>query len=217
MCGRYDLDTHPTDVAAVLGATLTFDFAPRRELRPTDIVPIVRRGEQGSLEVAPARWMLVPRWAKEPSDFRATFNARAESLGQKPVFREAFASRRCIVPATGFYEWSYPEGQKRRKGGKKHRVERPSGQLLLFAGLWERWRHPRDGAVLDSCTIVTCDASPLVAAIHDRMPVVLTPDAARQWLDPATTPERLRDLMKPAAGDDIHVVALDAPRDGAIA
>ncbi len=195
MCGRIDLHTPPSRLARLLDAELAPgvdpEGTPRWNLPPTEGVLALVAGRR---EGAPARvlasfrWGLVPAWAGDPVVGNRMINARAETLATKPAYRDAFADRRCLVVADGFYEWQAPD-----PGTPGRRVpfyfHRADGAPLAFAGLWERWhdpdRRPEDGAVLHSCTIVTTGAGPDVEAVHDRMPVVVEADRYDRWLDPA--------------------------------
>ncbi len=134
------------------------------------------------------RWGLIPSWAGEISNAYKTINARAETVEKTPAFREAFRRRRCLVVATGFYEWKKSNGQK-----QPHAIMMADGSPFAFAGLWEL-RHAPDEQPLESCTIITTDANELVAPIHDRMPVILPEDAYHVWLDPS---ERRVEVLKP--------------------
>ena len=154
-------------------------------------MPIGRATEAGSYELAEARWGLIPAWSKEPRTAYATFNARVETVATKPAFRAAYRARRCLVPASGFYEW-------REEGGRKQPwyFSAADGQELAFAGLWEEWRGP-DAPPLLSCTILVGTANDLVAPIHDRMAVILGADDYATWLDPAQAPETIARLLRP--------------------
>jgi len=194
VCGRIDLHTPPSRLARLLHAELAPGLdpegTPRWNLPPTEavlaLVPGRRPGAPRRV-LASFRWGLVPAWARDVSIGNRMINARAESLATKAAFRDAFADRRCLVVADGFYEWQAPD-----PGAPRRRVpfyfRRADGAPLAFAGLWERWhdpaRRPEDGAVLYSCTVVTTDAGPDVAAVHDRMPVVVEAERYDQWLDP---------------------------------
>jgi putative SOS response-associated peptidase YedK len=140
-----------------------------------------------------ARWGLVPYWAEDVKIGNRLINARAETIERTPAFREAYRRRRCLVPADGFFEW--------RKEGKTRQpllIRRKDQAPFAFAGLWERWRQP-DGQILRSCSIVTCPANALVAAVHDRMPVILDPGDFERWLDPEATDGRT--LLHPCPDD----------------
>lgn len=148
-------------------------FAPKYNIRPTDQIPILRENRDGERELATLRWWLIPYWTKEPLKF-PTFNARAESIAEKPAFRD----RRCLVLVDGFYEW--PKREKWQKAiDKRPRLIRfADRRIMTLAGLWDRWRDQKTGVRVESCTIVTTEANELLESVpHDRMPVVLEGDA----------------------------------------
>lgn len=184
MCGRFVAASPPEEIARYFGATEVSEQAlePSWNVAPTNRVYTVT--EDGSARrVAPFHWGLVPIWAKDPSAGSKMINARAETLADKNAFKHAFRKRRCIIPADGFYEWKKVPGQKRKQPVYIHR---PDGEPMAFAGLWEEWRGPDRNASepLRSCTIITGLPNDAVAAIHDRMPVMLPPSAWDTWLDP---------------------------------
>jgi len=195
MCYRYVLLRSDLRAAAErLRALLSVEFDSRYNLPPGSDVPVLRVAPGGSgREVALLHWGLVPGWAKERTAFGPKLtNARAESIAEKPAFRNAFVHRRCVLPATGFYEW-----EARGKARLPWLFRRRDGQPFLLAGLWESWRAP-DGGVLESCTVITTEPNELMRPIHDRMPAVLTPEQCDRWLDPAEeTPARLAPLLHP--------------------
>lgn len=174
------------------------NLRPRLNICPTDPVMTVRKRDDGTREGAIVMWWLVPPWAKEKAKGYPMFNARSETAADKPAFREAFRRRRCLVPASGFYEWK-DEGGKRKT---RYYITTRSGAPLTFAGLWER--NERLG--VESCTILVCAPNPLMAGIHDRMPVVLREDDWDAWLDAPR-----QDLLCPALEDDL--VAYPVPPD----
>ena len=195
MCGRYTMATPD------LGRVRTrFDLDERVELRrrfnvaPTDDVVAVRADREGRPRGDSLRWGLVPFWADDPRVGSRMINARAESVSEKPAFRDAFASRRCLILADGFYEWQRRDGSKRPWW-----ITRADGQPFAFAGLWATWRPKgtEDVEPLRSCTIITTTASDAVAPLHDRMPVILPSEAEAAWLDPATSRARLLELLAP--------------------
>jgi putative SOS response-associated peptidase YedK len=188
VCGRFQLGV-PEDWLEDMGLTEAPDLPARYNIAPSQDVAIVRQegtGRRASL----ARWGLVPPWAKDPKVGNRLINARSETLTRKPAFREAFAQRRCLVPAQAFYEW-----QRQGKEKQPWRVARKDGRPFGFAGLWERWRGP--AGPLTSCTIVTTAANGLVAPIHSRMPAVLAPEQYALWLDPEAPAETLLSLLQP--------------------
>jgi putative SOS response-associated peptidase YedK len=176
------------------------EWRSRYNLAPGETVPVMRAqagGEGRSLEVAKMRWGLIPRWTKDAATATAPANARAESLAIRPAFREAFRLRRCLVPATGFYEW---QGPSRRRQPYLFRLL--DGTPLCFAGVWESWRDPADGRTIDTCAIITTAPNELVRVIHDRMPAILAPDEVGSWLDPRLAePRELAPLLHPYAAD----------------
>ncbi|MGO8870806.1 MAG: SOS response-associated peptidase [Acidimicrobiales bacterium] len=196
MCGRIALFTPPARMARLLEATLAAgvdpDAPPSWNVPPT--LPILGvtadhdvEGAAGARRLDVYRWGLIPWWANDPTIGNKTFNARAETVGTKPMFRDAYRDRRCIVPADGFYEWEKTPGTARRP----FYFHRRDGEPLAFAGLWEIWRDPSQADDLQgrirSCTIITTGAGPDTRAVHDRQPVVLERATGDLWLDPGTT------------------------------
>jgi putative SOS response-associated peptidase YedK len=177
MCGRYAFATYTEAVRehyGILGAVPR--LAPRPEVFPTEPVPVVAAKPDGSRAVALVRWGITPAWADRP-----LVNARSEGAAFKPTFRELFRAKRCLIPATGFYEWAAVGRKKVR-----HRVTFPGRGLVSFAGLWDA------PAGSPGVVILTTAANPVVAAVHDRMPVVIPPAAYARWLDWGTpVPELL--------------------------
>jgi len=174
MCGRYALHSSPDVVALMFGLSEIPACAPRYNIAPTAQILIVRKNE-----AAMVRWGLVPRWAKDPSIGAKMNNARAETVAEKPSFREAYRKRRCLIPASGFYEWK-PEGGRKQP----YYIHPSSGELFCFAGLWEQWHE------LQTCAIITAEANGKMAAVHDRMPVIVAPADQSAWLGGADIPLR---------------------------
>lgn len=193
MCGRYTLYSHEDDLASLFEVD-TYPLTERYNIAPTQDVPVVRQRHDGSRELSAMRWGLVPHWVKDPATFKANlFNARSESAAEKPSFRDALRTSRCILPASGFYEW-----QQRAGGKQPYHVVRTDGAPMAFAGLWAT--NSRGAKPLTSCTILTTTANEDVAALHDRMPVILEPHTWALWLDrEETEPDRLEALLAPAA------------------
>ena len=192
MCGRYSLSTEITVLREIFEfAGPTINLRPRWNIAPTQDAPIIRL-ENGTRRLALLRWGLVPYWAEDSSGGSRMINARGETVAEKPAFKQAYRSRRCLVVADGFYDW--PEtGTDRRPFLFRTR----DGGPFAFAGLWETWV-PRDGGVLETFTIVNCAAGPFMARIHSRTPVVVAPADVAAWLDPAADPKR---LIKPPPDD----------------
>lgn len=170
MCGRYALHSNPEVVALLFGLSEIPAFTPRYNIAPSTQVLIVRRNDAAA-EAAQVRWGLVPHWAKDPSIGARMNNARAETVAQKPPFREAYRKRRCLIPANGFYEWKLENGLK-----QPYYVYPSGGALFAFAALWERWND------LQTCTVITTDANEKMAAVHERMPVIVSPAEYSAWL-----------------------------------
>lgn len=184
MCGRYVLK-EPLDLLQRFFAYSSSEIRqlrPRYNIAPTTKIPVVRCVADGSRELVEMRWGLIPAWAKDPSTLPPMINARSESVATKPSFRGAFKSRRCLIPASGYYEWSRTAGGTGPK--QPFYFHARNGEPLALAGLWEVWLPP-EGDPIVSAAIVTCAANAEFAPIHDRMPVVLNEATARsEWLQP---------------------------------
>lgn len=175
MCGRYALTSPPTVIAERFHLLWTPEIEPHYNIAPSQMVPVVRETGDGR-QLAMLKWGLVPWWAKDASIGTRLVNARAETLATKPAFRDAYRHRHCLVPADAFYEW---KPVARRK--QPYCIRLRDRSLFGMAGLWERWK-ATDGRVIETCTIVTVDANPLVAELHDRMPLILAPEDYDAWL-----------------------------------
>ncbi len=186
--GLFDGQTTPSAKSRLLG---------RYNIAPTQLVPIVRHPSHDKLPIDSPRvvreavWGLIPSWAKERSIGARMINARSETVYEKPSFRTAFKRRRCIVPASGFYEW-LPVG----KSKQPYLIRRKDGQPFAFAGLFERWKDPESGDPVESCTILTTAANGFMSQIHDRMPVVLETSDFGQWLDPEQDGDAVMPLLR---------------------
>ena len=179
MCGRYSLESADTILAELGLPGALADWRARFNVAPGTAVPCVLEDSHGR-SVRHLRWGLVPGWAKDPSIGYKMINARAETVAEKPAFREALVSRRCLLPATGFYEW---QGQGKNK--RPHYLHQKNGNCFAFAGLWERWTDREQE--LFTVTIITTASGPVVAPIHDRMPVIVAAHHYADWLSPALT------------------------------
>ncbi len=204
MCGRYSNLTPPEAMRRIYETVMGLpNVPPGYNCAPTQSLPVVRLGPQGR-ELVLMRWGLVPAWSAGPEQMKiSTINARAETVADKPTFRAAFRSRRCLVPADGFYEWK-TEGKRKRP----YRFTLTDGRPFAFAGLWERWLG-KTGETLDSFTIIVTNANPLVKPIHDRMPVILPPESWGPWLDPANPVPG--DMLTPYLAEDMTATAV-SPR-----
>src|SRR5262245_37254662 len=186
MCGRFSLTSKAQRLRDRFALSVAPDeLAPRYNIAPTQPVLVIPNRRQRLLR--PARWGLVPHWATDLKVGNRMINARAETLPARAAYRTALERRRCIIPADGFYEW--------KRDGKQRTpfyIHARDGEPLAFAGLWDVWRPP-EGEPVASCTIITTDPNDSVAELHDRMPVILAPDAFDAWLDP--TPRHADALM----------------------
>ncbi|MBE9028381.1 SOS response-associated peptidase [filamentous cyanobacterium LEGE 11480] len=184
MCGRFT-QTHTAEaIAQVFGLKHVRPVPVSYNIAPSQPVPIILDDrDTGVRDMQPMSWGLIPRWAKDPASVRPMINARAETLMEKPSFRQAYRYRRCVIPADGFYEW---QGRGKAKQPYYFQVlDQPMGQPGLFAlaGLWEQW-HGANGEIIQSCAIVTTAPNALVQPIHDRMPVIIPFADCDRWLDP---------------------------------
>jgi putative SOS response-associated peptidase YedK len=177
MCGRFTLRSTPERLRQRFGlATAPDDLVPRYNIAPSQPVLVIPNRTRRLLR--PARWGLIPNWAADASVGHRMINARAETLTNRNAFRDAFERRRCLVPADGFYEW-----KRAGRGRAPFYIHRPDDEPFAFAGLWDVWRPP-EGDPIASCTIITTAPNDLVAPLHDRMPVILAPEAYDAWLTP---------------------------------
>ena len=192
MCGRYAivLVDDGTLQRRFSLEELPDDLQPRFNVAPTQTLPVITRNSPNRVEMM--RWGLIPSWAKDASIGSKMINARAETVAEKPAFRRPLRTQRCLVPATGFYEWQ-------RDGDSKtpHFIHLPDEPLFAFAGLYDIWRDP-DGQTVKTYTILTTEPNALMASIHNRMPVILRREDEDEWLNPDNTePEHLLPLLRP--------------------
>jgi putative SOS response-associated peptidase YedK len=178
MCGRFTLNEHPHKLAERFQLSGEPDLFASWNIAPSTRVCLIIADKDGSRHLFRMRWGLIPSWAKEAAIGNKLANARGETVAEKPSFRSAFKHRRCIIPASGFYEWKAEQGVK-----QPWYISLKSGEPMAFAGLWETW-HPKEGEAIDSCCIITRAANSLMETIHDRMPVILDPEQWDEWLDP---------------------------------
>jgi putative SOS response-associated peptidase YedK len=204
MCGRFTLTVDPADLRdAFPGLAFPDDMTPRYNIAPSQPVAVVANNGQGRVEFF--KWGLVPSWAQDVSIGNRMINARAETLAEKPSFRTAYRRRRCLILADGFYEWQPVPGQK---GKTPMLIKLKSGKPFALAGLWESW-HPDQADALLSCTIITTTPNALMEKIHDRMPVILKPEACSLWLDPGEqTPDKLDKCLKPFPASQMTAFAV---------
>ncbi|MBO8162155.1 MAG: SOS response-associated peptidase [Brevibacillus sp.] len=192
MCGRFSLVTEVDKLRKRFFLDeITFDLQPRYNIAPGQPVPAII-ADRGRRRIGQLKWGLVPSWAKDGKIGYKMINARAETLGEKPAFRNLIARKRCIIPADGFYEW-----KREGKGKQPMRITLSDGNPFAFAGLYDTWISP-DGQKVSTCTIITTRPNELVARIHDRMPVILRPEDEEVWLDrDRCDPDLIRTLLVP--------------------
>jgi putative SOS response-associated peptidase YedK len=201
VCGRFTLTVSARVLAELFDLDELSDFTPRYNIAPTQQVPAIRATDDAGREAFDPRWGLIPSWAKDRKMASRMINARSETVASKPAFRAAVRSRRCLIPADGFYEWRKIEAAK-----QPYLIRFADRRAFGFAGLWERWHEPGGGPV-DSCTIITTTPNPLVEQVHDRMPVILDPADYEEWLQPEQlSADRLSDLLVPCPDEGMEAV-----------
>lgn len=192
MCGRFTITLEASDLQQGLGvAEMPVDWQPRYNVAPTQ--PVAAVLDAGTRRAEWLRWGLIPSWAKDATIGSRLINARSETITEKPSFRSAFARRRCLILADGFYEWKRQADQK--GPSQPYYFQRTDKKPFAFAGLWEIWKPP-EGDFIRSCTIITCAANEVLAPVHDRMPVMLSGGLMWKWLEPSSA-EELVGFLKP--------------------
>ena len=212
MCGRYFLHSTADKLTQLFGEMPMPLLEPRYNIAPTQPVPVVRQDAQGRREMVLVRWGLIPSWSKGPDTRYSMINARAETVAQKPAYRNAFRYRRCLLPADGFYEWHAAAA------GKQPYVLRARGHApMALAGLWEHWQDA-DGNEIESCTVLVREANAQVRPVHERMPVVIGPETFDLWLDiHAQKPQPLETLLAAQQPPELEIYpvgrAVNSPRN----
>lgn len=177
MCGRFTLNETPSKLAEYFDLSGDLDFSPSWNIAPATLINSIVADENENRHLKLMHWGLIPSWAKDKTISNRLINARGETVSDKPSFRNAFKRRRCLIPASGFYEWKAENGKK-----QPWYISLKSGEPMAFAGLWETW-HPKDGEEqIESCCIITTQANSFMEPIHDRMPVILNPEQWTLWL-----------------------------------
>ena len=200
MCGRFVARKPPQEIARWFRTTgVPPNYPPRYNIAPTDEVLTVRYNpEDGLRHLNALRWGLVPIWAKDRKGAAKLINARSETAASLTTFKDAYAKRRCLIPADGFYEWRVIDDKTKEPIA----IMPADNPLFAFAGLWERWRDPESKEIVRSCTILTTTANDLLRPIHERMPVILDETDWSRWLgESAAAPDELRALLKPYPAD----------------
>ncbi len=211
MCGRFVLVTDLKNIQKNFNIQeVLCQYQPSWNIAPSQLIPAIIN-HAGKNQLICFRWGLIPSWSKDPSIAEKMFNARAETVDQKPSFRDAFKKRRCLIVANGFYEW-------KKEGNKKIPLYYylKSGRPFGFAGLYETWLSP-DKKEIHTCTIITTAANELIAPVHDRMPVILSGDQEKAWLEIDTTDAaNLRSILKPYPAEEMTCKPGLGPHDNDI-
>jgi len=207
MCGRFTLFEADKILSKEFGVSGVPPLSPRYNIAPSQPIAAVRTPHTGAgRELALLRWGLIPSWSKDPAIGNRLINARAETVQEKPSFRNAFRRHRCLIPTNGFYEW-----QRQERGKQPYFVRMRDERIFAFAGLWDRWESPDDG-VIATCAILTTAANAVLAAIHGRMPVILPQAEYARWLDPALKdPDSLSPLLVPFPPEEMLAIPV-SPR-----
>jgi putative SOS response-associated peptidase YedK len=215
MCGRYSLSSTKLTLEQRFALSQAGELGPRYNIAPTQAAVVIRQAEDGTRMLKAMRWGLVPQWAKDASSAAKLINARADSLADKPSFRGALRSQRCLVPMDGWFEWKR-EGKSKRP----YYIHAADNRPFAVAGLWEQWLNPAHELV-ETFTVITVEAAPVLAGIHDRMPAVLQPESWSTWLDPRPlAPADLLPLLQPCdnqwpafheVGPEVGTVSIDRP------
>lgn len=198
MCGRFSQSSATDHYRDLFGVSGDGNLPPRYNVAPSQTVLACREQTPGDRELVSLTWGFVPHWARDTKGPKP-INARVETAAEKPMFRDSFRCRRCLIPVDGFYEWR-SEGRVKQP----YFIRRKDGEPLVFAGLWDHWE--REGRKVETCTILVTNANDLVRPLHDRMPVILSPEAWGIWLDPAVRePRMLAPLLVPFDADQLEV------------
>jgi putative SOS response-associated peptidase YedK len=202
VCGRYYNRAEKQRIAEAMQAKVPepFEVTPSYNVAPQSFQPVVRLDREGERVLSVMRWGLVPFWAKDAKIGRSTVNARAETVQKSAAFREAFQRRRCLVPASGFYEWMQVDAKTRQP----YAVTVTGKDVIAFAGLWERWKDPAAGQWLLTYTILTTDPNGVMEPIHDRMPVIVAAQDYQRWLEPGDPAKPPVDLLRPYPAEEMR-------------
>ncbi len=198
MCGRFAFFSPREAVQEYFGIEVPFALEPRYNVAPSQDIAVIRQPADTKPEAAMLKWGLVPFWAKDAAIGARMINARAETVAQKPAFRQAFKRRRCVILADGFYEWHTENGRK-----TPYFISLKTDQPFAMAGLWESW-HKADQPPLETCAIITTAASKSIAKLHDRMPVILDAPTATDWIQAERDPEALIAMLKSYDDEEIQ-------------
>jgi putative SOS response-associated peptidase YedK len=206
MCGRFIIHTPSDDLKLLFELVETPPvMPPRYNVAPSQPIPVVRQGKSGR-HLSQLQWGIIPYWAKEPPS-PPPINARGETLEEKPMYRDAFQRRRCLIPANGFYEWKSPEQGKGPK--QPYLIREHNGGVFAMGGVWERWRSPA-GQDVETVAIITTAANATLQSLHDRMPLILGSDDWVTWLDPKSDLVIVKSLVRPAPDESLITVPVSS-------
>ena len=208
MCGRFVLKAPFSELVRLYNVTNNLNLEPRYNIPPTENIAAVRPDPVGTgRRLDMLRWGLVPWWAKDLKVSFSNINAKAETVAEKPAFRDAFRERRCVIPADGFYEWKKIDAKTKQP----YAIVMKDRSVFGFAGLWERWKDRASGEMIQSCTIITTTPNEVCAALHDRMPVILEPKDYARWLsEEATDPPHLMAMLRPYPAEAMEAYPVSA-------
>ncbi len=201
MCGRFALHARSEEIREVFDVEGPVEVPRSYNIPPGQSIPAIRNpsSSNSEREVTSLQWGLVPFWADDADIGSSLINARSETVLEKPSFRDAFRKRRCLIPASGFYEWKSTNGSK-----QPYYITSDSQSLFAFAGLWEHWEDEETDDEINSCTILTTDPNQLMRPIHNRMPVILHPSRYDAWLNTGENPEDLTAFFTPYQSDRLE-------------
>ena len=201
MCGRFALLATTKDIEK-LGYKVPedLDLIPNDNIAPTQFIYAELNSNPGTL--SKVKWGLIPSWAKEISIGNKMFNARSETLTEKVSFKNLIKKKRCLIPATSFFEWKAIDGSKKKQ---KYKISLKNNNYFLFAGLWDEWRDPATNQKISSSTIITCEPNEKMSEIHNRMPVIFDINEKNYWLESGISDLELLNLLKPIDNDKILI------------
>ena len=200
MSGRFSMFVNEEDIFEEYELESIPHLSVRYNIAPSQNIPVIIYDEESKRnELIMASWGFFPQWAKDIRGLHRPINAKQETLGEKPFFRKSFASQRCLIPTSGFYEWD-----KRTSPSIPLRYHLPNNKLFSFAGLWSKWTNNEDNTLLITCAIITTEANSFINPLHDRMPAILQKKEYRSWLNPKTDSSKLKTLL--VSRDDINLV-----------
>lgn len=204
MCGRFALSATTKDIEKLQpGFVSKVEIKPRLNISPTQNIAIIRNDSQLTLDSA--HWGLIPVWSKDTKIGIKMFNARAETIGEKVSFKNAFQKRRCLIPATSFYEWKTISGQSRKQ---PYEIKLSKNDIFFFAGLWDIW-YDEEKKPLLSTTIITTEPNAIMSEIHNRMPVIIENDSIDLWLSNNSDSSELKEILKQCKSEDMSVEIAD--------